>query len=65
MTSQQIPTKEESPLAPESPPKRQKVGITLAQKQALIDNLQLERMYHPREEESAKANDSRSYGARP
>ncbi|SPQ19324.1 3cf9b64f-8c7f-498d-989c-2599928dcdfa [Thermothielavioides terrestris] len=42
MASQMIPTKGASPKAQESPSKRQRVGITLAQKQALIDNLQLE-----------------------
>jgi hypothetical protein len=42
MTSQQVPTKGGSPHPQESPSKRQRVGITLAQKQALIDNLQLE-----------------------
>lgn len=42
MTSQRIPTKGGSPHPDESPFKRQRVGITLAQKQALIDNLQLE-----------------------
>ncbi|KAK4152271.1 Borealin N terminal-domain-containing protein [Chaetomidium leptoderma] len=42
MTSQKIPTKGGSPHPQESPYKRQRVGITLAQKQALIDNLQLE-----------------------
>lgn len=41
--SQTIPTKGGSPHPEESPFKRQRVGITLAQKQALIDNLQLER----------------------
>ena len=44
MTSQKIPTKGGSPHPQESPSKRQRVGITLAQKQALIDNLQLESM---------------------
>ena len=34
---QKVPTKTE-----DSPSKRRKVGVTLAQKQALIDNLQLE-----------------------
>lgn len=41
MADQQIPTKTGTPT--ESPAKRRKVGITLEQKQALIDNLQLER----------------------
>ncbi|KAK3311178.1 Borealin N terminal-domain-containing protein [Chaetomium strumarium] len=40
--SQKIPTKAGDAERNESPLKRQKVGITLAQKQALIDNLQLE-----------------------
>jgi hypothetical protein len=44
MTSQKIPTKGGSPHPEESPYKRQRVGITLAQKQALMDNLQLESM---------------------
>jgi len=44
MTSQQVPTKGGSPHPEESAYKRQKVGVTLAQKQALIDNLQLESM---------------------
>ncbi|KAK3898633.1 hypothetical protein C8A05DRAFT_47101 [Staphylotrichum tortipilum] len=42
IASQTIPTKGGSPHPEESPSKRQRVGITLAQKQALIDNLQLE-----------------------
>ncbi|EAQ89298.1 hypothetical protein CHGG_05917 [Chaetomium globosum CBS 148.51] len=42
MASQKIPTKEGSSHPNESPAKRQRVGITLAQKQALIDNLHLE-----------------------
>ncbi|KAG7292119.1 hypothetical protein NEMBOFW57_002152 [Staphylotrichum longicolle] len=42
MTSHKIPTKNGSPHPQESPFKRQRVGITLAQKQALIDNLHLE-----------------------
>jgi hypothetical protein len=45
MTSQKIPTKGASPHPQESPYKRQRVGITLAQKQALMDNLQLESMF--------------------
>lgn len=45
MASQKIPTKEGSSHPNESPAKRQRVGITLAQKQALIDNLHLESMY--------------------
>lgn len=44
LTSQKVPTKGGSPHPEESAYKRQKVGITLAQKQALIDNLQLESM---------------------
>ncbi|KAH6627974.1 Borealin N terminal-domain-containing protein [Chaetomium tenue] len=42
MASQKVPTKEGSSHPNESPAKRQRVGITLAQKQALIDNLHLE-----------------------
>ncbi|KAJ4290158.1 hypothetical protein N0V88_006667 [Collariella sp. IMI 366227] len=42
MTSQKIPTKGESPQTHETPVKRQRVGITAAQKEALIENLQLE-----------------------
>ncbi|KXX75382.1 hypothetical protein MMYC01_207494 [Madurella mycetomatis] len=42
MMSQKIPTKDGNSQAQESPFKRRKTGITLAQKQALIDNLQLE-----------------------
>ncbi|KAK4103117.1 hypothetical protein N658DRAFT_467605 [Parathielavia hyrcaniae] len=42
MMSQKIPTKGEGSHPQESPTKRQRVGITLAQKQALLDNLQLE-----------------------
>lgn len=45
--SQKIPTKEPSRGPQESPLKRRKAGITLAQKQALIDNLQLESMFAP------------------
>lgn len=42
---QKVPTKSGSPTASEeSPYKKRKTGITLAQKQALIDNLQLESM---------------------
>jgi hypothetical protein len=37
-----IPTKAGSPAANESPMKRRKIGINVYQKQALIDNLQLE-----------------------
>ncbi len=44
MTSQKVPTKGGSPHPQENPSKRQRVGITLAQKQALIDNLELESM---------------------
>ncbi|KAL2263428.1 hypothetical protein VTK26DRAFT_6811 [Humicola hyalothermophila] len=40
--SQTIPTKVGSPQTQESPLKRRRAGITLAQKQALIENLQLE-----------------------
>jgi hypothetical protein len=40
--SQKIPTKTGDAEPNESPLKKQRVGITLAQKQALIDNLQLE-----------------------
>ena len=54
MASQKIPTKGGSPHPQESPSKRQRVGITLAQKQALIDNLQLESMYAAQEEERAR-----------
>ena len=43
MADQQIPTK--TGASEESPAKRRKVGITLSQKQALIDNLQLERKH--------------------
>lgn len=42
---QMIPTKTRSPARTptnKSPVKQQKMGVTLAQKQALIDNLQLE-----------------------
>ncbi|KAL2020685.1 hypothetical protein VTK56DRAFT_8081 [Thermocarpiscus australiensis] len=42
MTSQKIPTKGVSPHGQQSPFKKRKAAITLAQKQALIDNLQLE-----------------------
>ncbi|KAK4127124.1 hypothetical protein N657DRAFT_566491 [Parathielavia appendiculata] len=42
MMSQKIPTKGGSSHPQESPSKRQRVGITLVQKQALLDNLQLE-----------------------
>ncbi|KAK4131790.1 hypothetical protein BT67DRAFT_427205 [Trichocladium antarcticum] len=43
MSSQQIPTKGRSPqMMQESPLKKRRVGITLAQKHALIENLQLE-----------------------
>lgn len=45
MMSQKVPTKEGNPQAQESPLRRRKAGITLAQKQALIDNLQLESMF--------------------
>lgn len=41
-TGTMIPTKADSPTTHESPSKRRKVGLTLAQKQALVDNLQLE-----------------------
>ncbi|TPX17467.1 uncharacterized protein E0L32_003110 [Thyridium curvatum] len=41
MAGQTVPTKSGSPS--ESPRKKRKVGITLGQKQALIDNLQLEK----------------------
>ena len=54
MASQKIPTKGGSPHPQESPSKRQRVGITLAQKQALIDNLQLESMYAAQEDERAR-----------
>jgi len=39
---QQIATKSGSPAAMENPTKKRRTGITPAQKQALIDNLQLE-----------------------
>ena len=40
---QKVPTKTGSPSASqESPHKKRKTGITITQKQALIDNLQLE-----------------------
>jgi hypothetical protein len=45
MADQKIPTKSGSPVATprqRSPIKKKKPGISLAQKQALIDNLQLE-----------------------
>ncbi|KAL2130510.1 hypothetical protein VTI74DRAFT_6322 [Chaetomium olivicolor] len=42
MVSQKVPTKTGTPQAQEGPVKRQRVGITAAQKQALIENLQLE-----------------------
>lgn len=43
---QTVPTKTGSPTtSEESPCKKMKTGITLAQKQALIDNLQLESMF--------------------
>ncbi len=42
MASQTIPTKSGSPSGQESPRKKRKTNITLAQKQALIENLQLE-----------------------
>ena len=42
---QKVPTKGGSPSAGQgSPHKKRKTGITVAQKQALIDNLQLESM---------------------
>ena len=41
MLSQKIPTKPDSSMEP-SPAKKRKVGVSLSQKQALIDNLQLE-----------------------
>ena len=41
MLSQKIPTKPDNSMEP-SPAKKRKVGISLSQKQALIDNLQLE-----------------------
>lgn len=44
MTSQQVAPIGGNTHPQESPSKRQRVGITLAQKQALIDNLQLESM---------------------
>jgi hypothetical protein len=47
MSSQQIPTKGGSPQPQDSPMKKRRVGITLAQKQALIENLQLERRFAP------------------
>lgn len=42
MATQMVATKTEEDTSRESPRKRRKVGITIAQKQALIDNLQLE-----------------------
>lgn len=42
MTTQKVATKTDDDASGESPRKRRKVNITLAQKQALIDNLQLE-----------------------
>ncbi|KAH8893709.1 hypothetical protein GQ53DRAFT_745149 [Thozetella sp. PMI_491] len=42
MTSEQVPTKMNGRGDGPSPMKKRKVGITLGQKQALIDNLQLE-----------------------
>ena len=45
MTIQKVATKTEQDASQESPRKRRKVGITIAQKQALIDNLQLESMF--------------------
>lgn len=45
---QKTTTKKDSVHPDESPAKRQRVGVTLAQKQALIDNLQLERTFRHR-----------------
>ncbi|KAK3936314.1 Borealin N terminal-domain-containing protein [Diplogelasinospora grovesii] len=42
MAGQKVPTKTGSPTAQESPTKKRRTAITVAQKQALIDNLQLE-----------------------
>lgn len=47
MASQKISTKGGSPQTQVTPVKRQRVGITAAQKQALIENLQLESMFAP------------------
>jgi hypothetical protein len=46
-TAQQVPTKGDMSHPDEGPAKRQRVGITAAQKQALIDNLQLESASRP------------------
>ena len=42
MASQKVPTKSGTPSLEESPLKKRKLNFTAAQKQALIDNLQLE-----------------------
>jgi hypothetical protein len=66
MASQKIPTKGGSPHFQESPSKRQRVGITLAQKQALIDNLQLESTCSAQNRERERdANELRSHRTRP
>lgn len=65
MASQKIPTKAGSPQPHETPVKRPRVGITAAQKQALIENLQLESMFAPQRERSDDINSFCSYRARP
>lgn len=47
MATQRIATKDGSPSAQDSPRKKQKTGISMSQKQALIENLQLESMWLP------------------
>ena len=42
IASQKVPTKTGTPSREESPLKKRKTNMTLAQKQALIENLQLE-----------------------
>lgn len=63
--SQKVPTKVGSPQTQESPFKKRRVGITLAQKQALIENLQLESMFTPQESPGRAAHDVCSHGTRP
>lgn len=45
MAEQRMATKTETPSAQENPRKKQKTGISLNQKQALVENLQLESMW--------------------